>query len=173
MSAAGQDNPPTPTPADVYRAVQSLFAPHQPQTPSRAAYLSAAAAPPPNAATLDGVDGSAGNSTNGTELTEIEQMRTPYIPGAPNASWPTAYAAIWGSNKGIAIPQGFLATSHEWKRMTDYGGDNVQAFANIFKMLAARPVLRIGGSSQDLMTELPGPETWTALKRLHQASNCR
>lgn len=57
--------------------------------------------------------------------------------------------------------------------MTDYGGENVQAFANIFKMLAAKPVLRIGGSSQDLMTELPGPEVWAALVRLHQATNCR
>lgn len=103
----------------------------------------------------------------------MEQLRTPFIPGAPNASWPTAYAAVWASNKGREVPQGFLATSHEWKRMTDYGGENVQAFANIFKMLAAKPVLRIGGSSQDLMTELPGPEVWAALVRLHQATNCR
>lgn len=57
--------------------------------------------------------------------------------------------------------------------MEDYGGENVQAFANIFHMLAATPVLRIGGSSQDLMQELPGPEVWTALKRLHKATNCR
>jgi hypothetical protein len=57
--------------------------------------------------------------------------------------------------------------------MTDYGGENVQAFANIFNMLAAKPLLRIGGSSQDLMVDLPGPEVWTALKRLHQATNCR
>lgn len=116
---------------------------------------------------------------NGTEV-EIdpnyippEQMRVPFIPGAPNSSWPTAYAAVWPSNKGRGIPQAFLATSHEWKRVTDYGGENVQAFANIFNMLAAKPLLRIGGSSQDFMTDLPGPEVWAALKRLHQATNCK
>lgn len=49
----------------------------------------------------------------------------------------------------------------------------MQAFANIFRMLGEQPVLRIGGSSQDLMTTLPGPEVWTALKRLHEATNCR
>jgi hypothetical protein len=57
--------------------------------------------------------------------------------------------------------------------MTDYGGENVQAFANVFNMIAAKPLLRIGGSSQDLMQELPGPEVWAALKRLHKATNCR
>lgn len=117
----------------------------------------------------------AANGTNSTEPADLtpEQLRTPFIPGAPNASWPTAYAAIWTSNVGRKVPQAFLATSHEWKRMEDYGGENVQAFANIFNMLAATPVLRIGGSSQDLMTDLPGPEVWAALKRLHKATNCR
>jgi hypothetical protein len=45
----------------------------------------------------------------------------PVIPNDTNATWPTAVAAIWPSNRGTPVPETFLATSHEWKRMTDYG----------------------------------------------------
>jgi hypothetical protein len=128
---------------------------------------------PKHAGTPEATSGaSATNATNGTDLTP-EQLRIPFIPGTPNASWPTAQATVSPSSRGRQIPKAFLATSHEWLRMTDYGGENVQAFANIFKMLGPQPVLRIGGSSQDLMADLPGPEVWAALKRLHQATNCK
>jgi hypothetical protein len=112
-----------------------------------------------------------GVAANVTAAPEV--LRIPFIPGTPNASWPTASAAVAASTRGRRIPQSFLATSHEWKRMTDYGGPNVQAFANIFNMLSAAPVLRIGGSSQDMMAALPGPEVWAALKRLQRATNCK
>jgi hypothetical protein len=57
--------------------------------------------------------------------------------------------------------------------MTDYAGVNLAAWTEIFKLLGPSPVLRIGGASQDAMTEVPGPEVWAALVRLQRAINCR
>lgn len=32
------------------------------------------------------------------------------------------------------MPDAFLATSHEWTRLQDYGGDSAPAWAEIFKV---------------------------------------
>lgn len=104
---------------------------------------------------------------------EILLYRTPAVPAAANASWPTAVASIWPSNVGLRVPDAFLATSHEWKRIQDYGGVNMEAWANIFGMLSDSPVLRIGGASQDALTEVPGPEVWEAMVKLQKAIDCR
>jgi hypothetical protein len=57
--------------------------------------------------------------------------------------------------------------------MSDYGGVNLAAWTEIFKLLGPSPVLRVGGASQDAMTEVPGPEVWAALVKLQRAINCR
>eukprot|EP00878_Enallax_costatus_P041334 GHUV01048032.1.p1 GENE.GHUV01048032.1~~GHUV01048032.1.p1 ORF type:complete len:162 (+),score=35.00 GHUV01048032.1:128-613(+) len=113
------------------------------------------------------------NADDTLATAEITLYRTRAVPAAPNASWPTAVASVWPSNVGIRVPETFLATSHEWRRIKDYGGANVQAWASIFKMLSDSPVLRIGGASQDAMTEAPGPDVWSALLQLQRASSCR
>ncbi|WIA13252.1 hypothetical protein OEZ85_006841 [Tetradesmus obliquus] len=95
------------------------------------------------------------------------------MPAGPNTTWPTAIASVWPANTGVRIPEQFLATSHEWKRITDYTGPTFEAWAGIFKKLGPSPIIRIGGASQDAMTEVPGPETWVSLEKLQRATNCR
>jgi hypothetical protein len=57
--------------------------------------------------------------------------------------------------------------------MPDYTGANLAAWKEIFKLLGPSPVMRIGGASQDAMTDVPGPEVWAALVKLQRAINSR
>jgi hypothetical protein len=57
------------------------------------------------------------------------------------------------------VPETFLATSHEWDRITDYA-DNLEAFASVFREFGPSPILRMGGASQDFLTEPPRKEIW-------------
>lgn len=123
------------------------------------------------AASFDAQDAPSTNVS--ASMPEILLYRTPAVSAAPNASWPTAVASVWPDKKGLRVPETFLATSHEWKRIEEYGGVNVQAWADIFGILSDSPVLRVGGASQDAMTEAPGPDVWNALVRFQKASNCR
>lgn len=108
-----------------------------------------------------------------TKAADVQITRMPAMPAGPNATWPTAVATVWPGNLGVKVPDTFLATSHEWKRMGDYGGVNIAAWAEIFKLLGPSPVLRIGGASQDAMTEVPGEDTWAAMQKLQKTINCR
>jgi hypothetical protein len=69
-----------------------------------------------------------------------------------DASWPTAYGYVKAKDGGRRIPETFLATSHEWTRLTDYGGDSAGVWAEIFKVLGPSPVLRIGGECSCVLT---------------------
>ena len=88
-------------------------------------------------------------------------------------NWPTAVGVVKFRDGQRRVPEGFLATSHEWTRLTDYGGENAAAWAEIFKVLGPSPVLRIGGATQDKLIDVPKDETWVALKQLQKLTNAR
>eukprot|EP00878_Enallax_costatus_P013634 GHUV01014256.1.p1 GENE.GHUV01014256.1~~GHUV01014256.1.p1 ORF type:complete len:561 (+),score=79.37 GHUV01014256.1:338-2020(+) len=90
-----------------------------------------------------------------------------------NSAWPTAYGIVKFTDSGCRVPETFVATSHEWTRLTDYAGDNVNVWAEFFKMLSPSPVLRLGGASQDRMTTVPSVATWQAMAQLKKAANAR
>lgn len=90
-----------------------------------------------------------------------------------NSGWPTAHGIVTFGSTGRRVPETFVATSHEWVRLTDYGGDNVNVWAEFFKMLSPSPVLRLGGASQDKMTQAPSVATWQAMAQLRKAANAR
>jgi hypothetical protein len=53
------------------------------------------------------------------------------------------------------VPETFLSTSHEYNRIHDYGDERiVHAWAEVFKMLSPSPIIRVGGASQDKMTQV-------------------
>lgn len=53
------------------------------------------------------------------------------------------------------VPETFLSTSHEYNRIHDYGDErNVASWAEVFKMLSPSPIIRVGGASQDKMTQV-------------------
>jgi hypothetical protein len=55
------------------------------------------------------------------------------------------------------VPDTFLSTSHEYNRIHDYGDERiVKAWAEVFKMLSSTPIIRVGGASQDKMTQVCG-----------------
>lgn len=88
-------------------------------------------------------------------------------------NWPTAYGTVKFRDGKTRVPETFLATSHEWTRLTDYGGENAAAWAEIFKSLSPSPVLRIGGATQDKLVDPPKDETWIALAQLQKLTNAR
>jgi hypothetical protein len=75
--------------------------------------------------------------------------------------WDNLTLSIYTDSPVARVPETFLATSHEWDRLTDYA-DNLEAFTEIFKQFGPSPILRMGGASQDAMTEVPKPEIWWA-----------
>jgi hypothetical protein len=92
----------------------------------------------------------------------------------PIAAWPTTSATVTTSQMGLPVSDTFLATSHEYTRIADYGDPRMaHAWGAIFKMMAPSPIIRIGGASQDAMTKVPGPEVWKALKLIQKNTNCR
>jgi hypothetical protein len=87
-----------------------------------------------------------------------------HAPPAPEVAVPTwgnYTATLYADARIIRVPPTFLATSHEWDRITDYA-DNIQAFAEIFREFGPSPILRMGGASQDFLTEPPKKEIWWA-----------
>lgn len=76
--------------------------------------------------------------------------------------------------KGQALPTTgtFLGTSHEWRRLTDWAA-NLPAFAAIFRRYGRQPIIRLGGASQDAMTEVPSVETWRSIASLARATNAK
>jgi hypothetical protein len=88
-------------------------------------------------------------------------------------NWPTAVGVIKFRETQRRVPETFLATSHEWTRLTDYGGQSADAWAEIFRTLSPSPVLRIGGATQDKLIHVPKDETWVALQQLQKKTNTR
>jgi hypothetical protein len=74
--------------------------------------------------------------------------------------------------KAARVPDTFLATSHEWDRITDYA-DALDAFKNVFAEFGPSPILRMGGASQDFLTEPPPAAIWQALAKMHREFNAR
>lgn len=70
---------------------------------------------------------------------------------------------------GRAIRQ-LLGVSVEWDRVADY--DNAR-WPRVFSLLGPSPVLRVGGSSTEMLTALPPPDTWRALRRLGRDAGVR
>jgi hypothetical protein len=97
-------------------------------------------------------------------LNDDERWLVDTTPEAPAPAYPVQ---SWGwyqttpllSEPGVRVPHTFLATSHEWDRMSDYA-NNLDAFGSIFKELGPSPILRMGGASQDFLTDPPKPEIW-------------
>lgn len=88
-------------------------------------------------------------------------------------SWPTAVGVVKFRDGQRRVPEHFLATSHEWTRIVDYGGESAAAWAEIFKSLGPSPVLRIGGATQDKLVDPPKDETWAALAQVQKLTNAR
>eukprot|EP00775_Hariotina_reticulata_P002235 gene2235-2547_t len=81
--------------------------------------------------------------------------------------------ALWVGTLSTQVPDTFVATSHEYSRIFDYGGPNVAAWCEIFKQLSPAPVIRVGGASQDLMQTVPPKDIYEGLGRLRKCSNAR
>jgi len=94
-----------------------------------------------------------------TSASGASQISTAIAPAAVSASWPTFSATVMSDAKVMKVPATFLATSHEWDRITDYA-DNMDAFKPIFQEFGPSPILRMGGASQDFLTEVPKKEIW-------------
>lgn len=88
-------------------------------------------------------------------------------------NWPTAVGVVKFKDGQRRVPNHFLATSHEWTRLVDYGGESAAAWAEIFKTLGPSPVLRIGGATQDKLIDPPKDETWVALAQVQKLTNAR
>jgi hypothetical protein len=95
------------------------------------------------------------------------------VSAGVDPSWPTAVGVIKFRETQRRVPETFLATSHEWTRLTDYGGESADAWAEIFKTLSPSPVLRIGGATQDKLIDVPKDEAWVALQQLQKKTNAR
>jgi hypothetical protein len=80
-------------------------------------------------------------------------------PKAPVKEWKWFAATPVPDEIETRIPPTFLATSHEWDRLPDYVA-NMPAFKSIFKEFGPSPILRIGGASQDFLTEPPPKQIW-------------
>lgn len=117
--------------------------------------------------------GASGVTDDMLSVDDLANTRTPAMGAGPNTSWPTVVASVAPGRVGPRVQRNFLATSHEWRRVADYGGVNIAAWTEIFTMLAPSPLMRIGGASQDALTEAPGPETWEALRALRDATGAR
>jgi hypothetical protein len=66
------------------------------------------------------------------------------------------------------VPNTFLSTSHEYNRIADYGDERiVHAWAEVFKMLSPSPIIRVGGASQDKMTQVS-----VLCQQLHRYNAC-
>jgi hypothetical protein len=78
-------------------------------------------------------------------------------------------ASIRPDGAGRRIDQ-VLGVSLEWPRVGDYENER---FARVFALLGPRPILRIGGSSAEMLDEVPGPATWRALRYLAQRAGAR
>lgn len=91
-------------------------------------------------------------------------------PKDPVSGWGWFQATPVPSESYSRVPATFLATSHEWDRMTDYA-NNIGAFKAIFKELGPSPIIRMGGASQDFLTDPPPKEIWQALQTLHRELN--
>lgn len=73
------------------------------------------------------------------------------------------------------VPPGFLGVSREWGNLAHYAKtpEALAAFSNIFRALGPGPILRIGGRSQELLTDVPPVETWQALAALKASAGMR
>lgn len=95
------------------------------------------------------------------------------ISAQVDPNWPTAVGVVKFNDGQRRVPDHFLATSHEWTRLTDYAGDSTAAWAEIFKVLGPSPVMRIGGATQDKLIDPPKDETWVALAQLQKSTGAR
>lgn len=101
------------------------------------------------------------SSKTGAKVTAAKAAPAPAKPAPVKVvpAWANFSAAIMTDSTIIRVPETFLATSHEWDRITDYSA-NLEAFSNIFREFGPSPILRMGGASQDAMTEPPKKEIW-------------
>jgi hypothetical protein len=68
--------------------------------------------------------------------------------------WPMAIFSVDAGQNGRKVAGTFLATSHEYTRMYDYGEEYIHAWANVFGKLSSSPIIRVGGASQDKMKKV-------------------
>jgi hypothetical protein len=73
---------------------------------------------------------------------------------APVDKWPTAIYSVDAGQTGRKLSDTFLATSHEYSRIFDYGEEYIHAWANVFSKLSSSPIIRVGGASQDKMKKV-------------------
>ncbi|WIA36716.1 hypothetical protein OEZ86_007990 [Tetradesmus obliquus] len=97
-------------------------------------------------------------------------------------SKPAAAAAATGSIEvdldvkqlAAAVPQDFLGISLEWPGIEYFAGKgNAAAWSNVLGVLGPGAIIRVGGSSQDKITEMPSDASWAAMATLHQAIGLR
>lgn len=86
-------------------------------------------------------------------------------PDKPVPKWGTFRAEVLAGVRQMRVPGTFLGTSHEWTRMADYA-NNIEGFRNVFREFGPSPIIRLGGASQDKMSEMPEPAIWCAPRDL-------
>lgn len=108
------------------------------------------------------------------DLDYVKSKRAPPAPSAPVSGWGQMTVVVDPTEKGQQFPPTgtFLGTSHEWRRIADWGV-NLPAFASIFKQYGRQPIIRIGGASQDAITEAPKADTWQALAAISRATGAK
>lgn len=74
-----------------------------------------------------------------------------------------------------SVPQSFMGISHEWPHVEEMADQ--PKYADMLKYLSSfggGPLsIRIGGGSTDMLSTVPGPEVWSSLKRLHEATGAK
>jgi len=98
-------------------------------------------------------------SLNEDEAWLLNVSPTKPAPKAPVKEWKWFSTTPRPDEPETRVPATFLATSHEWDRLTDYT-NNLEAFRSIFREFGPSPILRLGGASQDFLKEPPPKEIW-------------
>lgn len=104
--------------------------------------------PVPSAARLGGT------TTIKTVPTAVAASKTPSSKSKSVVSQPDGITVdIDTINLKHSIPHGFIGISIEWQGIEYYGSAG-SAWANVLSVLGPEPVIRVGGASQDRLTEV-------------------
>lgn len=74
---------------------------------------------------------------------------------------------------GPPLPPDFLGISLEWGGIQYYGGKQIDAWARVLRPLGRGAIIRLGGASQDKLTDVPGRASWDAMAQLHKHAGTR
>lgn len=93
------------------------------------------------------------------------------MTSSSTTQWATA--ALDPQSLGRSIPSSFLGISHEWTNVEElnHGGSYLQLLQDLTAYGSGPLVLRVGGGSTDMLTDMLPNSTWRALQELHSITS--